>query len=105
MLNFYPKDFKVDYKDLLMQIFKNMLRDAYKLNKIKEFLNVWLTFIKDLLVSVINEHLLLGSINMKKFWKSFAIIFPSLLAFAWALGVGRFYLPIIKSFFSNKLSF
>lgn len=100
-LNLYPKDFKDEYKELLKQLFRDMLREAFESDKKKGILKVWLIVLKDLPLSIINEHLsiLRGYKIMNKFWKSYAIAAPSLLALDWGMGVGRFYFPIFKPFF------
>lgn len=100
-LNLYPKDFKDEYKELLKQLFRDMLREAFESDKGKGVWKIWLAVLKDLPLSIINEHLSIirGDKIMNKFWKIFAITASSLLALDWAMGVGRFYFPIFKSFF------
>ena len=36
---------------------------------------------------------------MTKLWKNYIIVTASLLVLDWALGVGRFYFPFLKTFF------
>ena len=98
LLDLYPKDFKDEYKELLNQLFKDMLREASELNTIKGVWKLWLTVLKDLPLSILNEYLRGGKI-MKKFWKSYAIVVPSFLVLDWAISVGRFYSPLFRILF------
>jgi len=87
LIRVYPFAFRIRFEDELNQILDTYIRNSHEKSKKNAFLDIWMLWIPDLIISVVGERLKELEIMMKK-KTNVSQIFAWVLVIAWIVFVG-----------------